>query len=262
MNKGRYYMRTLILHFSGTGNTAYIAKILQGEFIALGSPSEILPMEELTLGRQCPDFSQYDLIGIGFPVHAMDAPQIVYDLLAMLPQGKQDYFLFKTAGSSMLHGGSTRKIREALAIKGWHLLHEQLYVMPPNMFYTQSPAKVAKRCAKAADLARQSVQDIHSGIRKRTPDTSLPGFCYGFARMEKHGARQSSRRWYASDKCTLCGLCAAKCPSENIRIEDGELVFGDSCLLCLRCFWLCPQNALSHKILKPFLLKRKFTLPD
>ncbi len=262
MNKGRYYMRILILCFSGTGNTTYIAKILQREFIALGSPSEILPMEELTLDRQSSDFSQYDLIGIGFPVHAMDAPQIVYNLLSILPQGKQNYFLFKTAGSSMLHGGSTQKIREALAIKGWHLRHEQLYVMPPNMFYTACPGNVAKRCAKAKDLAKQSVQDILRGIKKRTPDTSLPGLCYGFARMEKHGARQSSRRWFASDKCTLCGLCAAQCPSENIRIEEGRLVFGDSCLLCLRCSWICPHGALSHKIMGPFLLKRKFTLPD
>jgi hypothetical protein len=226
-------MRTLILHFSGTGNTAYIAKILQGEFIALGLPSEILPMEELTLGRQCPDFSQYDLIGIGFPVHAMDAPQIVYDLLAMLPQGKQDYFLFKTAGSSMLHGGSTRKIREALAIKGWHLLHEQLYVMPPNMFYTQSPAKVAKRCAKAADLARQSVQDVHSGIRKRTPDTSLPGLCYSFAGMEKHDARQSSRRWYASDNAlsAVCALRSAPVKTSGSKTVNWSLAIA-ACSVC------------------------------
>ncbi len=41
-----------------------------------------------------------------------------------------------------------------------------------------------------------------------------------------------------------------------------KLVFGDNCLLCLRCSWICPQGALSHKIMGPFLLKCKFTLPD
>jgi len=250
------------VYFSGTGNTACIARVLQDEFIKQGSTCELMAMEELTLGRKNPDFSLYDLIGIGFPVHAMDAPQIVYDLPMLLPKGKKDYFLFKTAGSAMLQGGSTRKIREILANKAWHLKHEQLYVMPPNMFGTAKPGKVERYYSAAKELAAQSAHEILAGIRKRSPDTCLPGLCSSFARMEKHGSGKASKHWTVSMNCNLCGLCVAQCPRANIRIEDGKTVFGDNCLLCLRCWWNCPQRALSHRILKPFLLKEPSKLPE
>jgi len=255
-------MRILIVYFSGTGNTARIAQLLQKEALAQDTVCEIMPMEQITLGQALPDFHAWDLIGIGFPVHAMDAPQIVYDFLKLLPKGRIAYFLYKTAGSPMLKGGSSYRIRESLSNLGWRLRHEQLYVMPPNAFGTANPRKIAKRYQQCQQLVKESISEILSGIKRLLPDPSLSSLCYQFAALEKHGAKQSSRRWTVNQNCNQCGLCVAQCPAANIHMEEGKLIFEDKCLLCLRCWWICPQRAISHSFLKPFFLKEPYCLPE
>ncbi len=255
-------MRILIVYFSGTGNTKRISDLMQNEFISGGADCRIVAMEDYCLQRLELDLSEVDLVGIGFPVHAMDAPQIVYDFLKLLPQKTQNYFLFKTAGSAFIRAGSTRLIRHHLAMLGWKLVYEQLFEMPPNAFGTAKPEKVLARYNRCSALAAVTAQDILSGRKHRIREAPMVGLCYAFSRLEKHGAKQSSARWYATGDCNLCGLCAAKCPAENIRIEEGKLVFGDKCLLCLRCWWICPQRAISHKFLRFAFLKEPYELPE
>lgn len=43
--------------------------------------------------------------------------------------------------------------------------------------------------------------------------------------------------------CNRCGLCAAKCPSSNIRMNDLP-EYADRCELCMRCQSICPVNAI------------------
>ena len=255
-------MRIMVLYFSGTGNTRRIGELLDSEFIAQSHESQIVPIEQITLGLRKPDWESCDLIGLGFPVHAMDAPQIIYDLLAQLPRARQEYFLFKTAGSAFLRGGSTLRIREILANLGWRLRHEQLYVMPSNVFGPSGPDKVSRRYNNCRELAIQSALEIISGMKRRVPEASFRAACYSFAALEKRGAEQSSKHWTVNADCTLCGLCAAQCPTANISIEAGKLVFSNQCLLCLRCWWNCPTRALSHRILGPFFLKKPYKLPQ
>lgn len=254
-------MRILILYFSGTGNTKRIAEIMQQVFISRNSLCRIIPIEDITRSNEHPDFSQWDKIGIGYPVHAMDAPQIIYDLLDSLPKSHKDYFLFKTAGSSMFSAGSTLRIRERMANLGFRLCHEQLYVMPPNSFGTVSPVKVEKRYQSCRELAICSCEEILSETPHRIPEAPLRELCYAFARMEKHGAKQATRRWTVNADCTLCELCVRECPTENIKIVEGQFEFSNKCLLCLRCWWNCPTRAISHSFLKPFFLKQPYQLP-
>lgn len=255
-------MRILIIQFSGTGNTSAIANILCDEFQVHQETCEFIPMEDILQARISPNYSDWDIIGIGFPVHAMDAPIIVYDFLKTLPAMRKDYFLFKTAGSSFASAGSTFRIRDSMAKLGYRLKHEQLYVMPPNSFGTAKPAKVEKRYEKCIVLARQSASEILAGIRNKIADPPLRGLLYAFAGLEKYGAVQSSKHWKVNSDCTSCGLCAKQCPTQNITLENGSIRFADDCLLCLRCWWNCPVRAISHSFLKPFFLREPYQLPD
>lgn len=49
------------------------------------------------------------------------------------------------------------------------------------------------------------------------------------------------------DKCTLCSLCAMRCPSESLEInkEKNELLFYPArCIVCEVCVHACPSNAI------------------
>ena len=49
--------------------------------------------------------------------------------------------------------------------------------------------------------------------------------------------------------CTKCGRCVLACPTDAIRIEDGQVMTEkESCILCMACKAACPEHA---RILPP-----------
>jgi len=50
------------------------------------------------------------------------------------------------------------------------------------------------------------------------------------------------------EKCTYCGLCAAKCPAFAIKVDaenEKWRVDLSKCIFCGRCEMVCPVNAIS-----------------
>ncbi|WP_258359823.1 4Fe-4S dicluster domain-containing protein [Moorella sulfitireducens] len=49
-----------------------------------------------------------------------------------------------------------------------------------------------------------------------------------------------------SGKCVGCGLCAAKCPLDVLRVRAGKAViaYPDDCMTCYICERSCPQGAI------------------
>ena len=63
-----------------------------------------------------------------------------------------------------------------------------------------------------------------------------------------------------NNHCTSCGWCADNCPTKNIEIIDSKPEFKDRCLICLRCVYGCPANALYPKKFKFLLVKGGYSL--
>ncbi|MCP3943881.1 MAG: 4Fe-4S ferredoxin [Desulfobacteraceae bacterium] len=66
-------------------------------------------------------------------------------------------------------------------------------------------------------------------------------------------------------KCTLCTLCAKKCPTQCITVLRKELTWEVdpfTCVYCGICVDVCPQNCLSHSTehKKPARTKTKLIL--
>jgi ech hydrogenase subunit F len=50
-------------------------------------------------------------------------------------------------------------------------------------------------------------------------------------------------------KCTFCGICAAKCPSQCIRVKKATATWihdPTACVFCGTCVEVCPENCLHH----------------
>ncbi len=45
------------------------------------------------------------------------------------------------------------------------------------------------------------------------------------------------------NNCTLCGLCAKRCPTMNLEIIEGKVVQKNNCTVCYRCLTICPAKA-------------------
>lgn len=46
-------------------------------------------------------------------------------------------------------------------------------------------------------------------------------------------------------KCDCCGICAYECPVENIAVDKNSIVFKSHCIVCYRCWNICPKDAVS-----------------
>ncbi|MCK9309384.1 MAG: EFR1 family ferrodoxin [Candidatus Cloacimonetes bacterium] len=254
-------MKIGIYYFSGTGNTRFIAQEIQLGLSDGGSVCELIPIETITKRERTLEPEKYDLVGIGFPVHAFDAPRIVYDFLEMLPIAHIRCFLFKTAGDKFLNGGSTRRVRMLLAHHNWKLEHESFFVMPSNIASKAKTDKIESLVEAAKIHAAETVCEILSETKRILPDSSAQRMFSLMHHVENRGCKQGSRYWRTNDKCVLCGSCVAECPTKNISIAKGKIVFGDSCILCLRCWWNCPTRAIYHQQLNFVLLKQPYVLP-
>ena len=93
-------MKILICYFSGTGNTKKVVDCFAETFKTEYN-------EDVTVARMEDSFTQdindYDLIGIGYPVHAFNAPSIVLDFCKNLPVAKKEIraFIVNTSGEPL-----------------------------------------------------------------------------------------------------------------------------------------------------------------
>jgi ferredoxin len=185
----------------------------------------------------------------------------VYNFLELLPNTRIRYFLFKTAGDKFLNGGSTNRMRMALAHKSWKLVHESFYTMPANMASKAKPEIIAKLVEAAKQHAVQVVNEILAGKRVLLPDTSTHRAFSLINRAESRGCSKGSRFWRADSNCIQCGKCVRECPTHNIELTEGKIVFSNKCIFCLRCWWQCPTRAINHPYINFVLLKQPYTLP-
>ncbi|HRY83509.1 MAG TPA: EFR1 family ferrodoxin [Candidatus Cloacimonadota bacterium] len=253
-------MKIGLYYFSGTGNTLLIAREFQKAFRAQGSDCELIPLEQITQKTHDISFNDFDMVGLGFPVHAFDAPRIVDDFIKLLPAKRVNYFLFKTAGSDFQLGGSTRRLRLALAERGWILKHESFLEMPPNVASNPSQERVDTVVAKARARVPEAVEQILTGKRIVLRDSYIQRALSIINHFENLGCFMGSSNWYTDKNCILCGKCVRACPTRNIRLSSEKISFGHSCIFCLRCWWNCPQRAIRHRHTQWALLKKPYKL--
>jgi ferredoxin len=122
-----------------------------------------------------------------------------------------------------------------------------MLVMPSNVL-VQTKEQLAVRLLRILpQKVEHSVEEILSGVRRRKKPPLTKGFLNAFSRLEKKESRKFSKNFRAHDSCTGCGWCAKNCPRKNIEIQNGRPVFGERCVICLRCFYGCPLKSIYLK---------------
>jgi len=257
-------VKICIFYFSGTGNTEIITNLLQKELINLNANVIVKKIEIIIKKKTRIKTDKYDLIGIGYPIHAFNAPKIVYNFIQQLhnDEGKKA-FTFRSSGDPFLNGGSTKMLRNQLERKGYNVFNENLSIMPTNVLL-QFKDNLNKQLYQFAQINMKNfAEDIMKrkvSLQRNNIILTLVSKLFSF--METIGARWLGKRMNVSDSCIKCFKCAKNCPTGNIILVDNTntITFDSSCNLCMRCIYECPTNAIHFKYFRFFEIKQGYNI--
>jgi ferredoxin len=248
-----------LAYFSGTGNTEYLVTRLAEKFSERKVPVRLTRIEDAPADRIPPAGG---VLGLAYPIHALNAPSPVFDFISALPDGEgRRAFIVKGPADPFFDGGSSHLVIRALKERGWEVFHESMVVMPSNVF-VRYPDSFIRRLLRAAETRLERIAgEVAGGIsRLERPGPAARFLTRHLSRLETRGGKYFGRDLKVSSACDLCGLCARSCPVGNIRQEGREIIFGDRCIICMRCIYLCPRGAISPRLFRFFRLKRWYDL--
>lgn len=234
----------MILYFSGTGNSEYVAKRIGKE---IGEETVNL-FEKIRRQDWSRLYSERPWV-IVTPTYAWRIPRIVHRWLERTPlEGSKDIYFVMTCGDSI--GNAGHYLQKQCAQKGMKYLGCAGITMPENyiaMFTTPGREEALEIIRKAEAVIVRTAQYIRGGepmpqSRISVMDKLNSGIVNdGFYPVCVH-----AKKFYATDACISCGKCEAVCPLSNIRLENGKPVWGENCTHCMACICRCPKEAVEY----------------
>lgn len=232
----------MILYFSGTGNSKYVA-----EKIAEITGDEILSLNNLMRNKSTtPVFSKVPYVIVA-PIYAWRIPRVVESYIKSLELkgSNQAYFITTCAGGS---GRAVDYIQKLCDSKSLNLKGYAQVIMPSNhitMFDTPTPEK-AKRIIKKADPV---IENLGSLIKdeKALPTYEEKGwFLSTIINPIANRLFVKDKDFYSTDECISCGDCVRLCPLNNIKLTGGKPSWHGNCTHCLACIGGCPESAIDY----------------
>lgn len=240
----------MIIYFSGTGNSRYVARVL-GEKLK----ESVAALVDLPPAKA--KFSGVSL-GIVFPIYSWGVPPLVLDYVRNLNQQFIDaikdvpVYIICVCGDETAH--APEMIENALAERvvklsgGWSVQMPNNYVLLPG--FDVDPTAVEK---EKLDKASAAVAECADKIQKGEWEKNYVrgGMAWFKSRLIYPAFKRWGifpDRWHATDACISCGKCVMACPMENIEIEKaGEHPkWGKNCVSCLACYHICPRHAVQY----------------
>lgn len=258
-------MNVAIFYFSGSGNTKIVAELWQNSIKKLGFAAEIFKIEEISITKF--DFSKYDMLGFGHPIHGFNCPKIMEDFCKKIPvqNRKINAFSFMVSGENLvINNSSNQRIKRFLKRRNINIISEYHYLMPYNMIFRHTEERAFKMLETLKAIIPLDAEDLLvNGLNNKLKKIKLLGWFVALVRIEQVFAPINGRFFKIDlNKCIKCMKCVNNCPVNNIEFLDGKFKFKNNCVLCTRCSFNCPKDAFSIGLLnnwrvnKPYSFKR------
>lgn len=264
-------MKVILYVFSGTGNTLAVAglykKFLEQSDSGLTEKDEPVSVDIYRVSAKSGKFpspDNYDLIGIGYPIHAFCAPEPIVKFCKALP--KVEYkrtFIFKSSGEGLhINDCSSQKCLKILSKKGYDVVMERHIVMPYNMIYRHKIEMARHMWIYAHALADLNCRELLKGKREKVKKPFIEKmWVQPIGWIEQHFAHWHGTAFKVNTKkCVHCNKCVNICPQNNIKLEDGKYTFGHNCVLCMGCSFGCPKDAIKIGVFKYWKVNGSYQL--
>lgn len=234
----------MILYFSGTGNSKYVAKRIGKEI-----DDEVINLFEKIKNHDFSEIPSSRPWVIVVPTYAWKIPHIVQKWIENTAfTGSHDMYFIMTCGGSI--GNAGKYLDELCKKKNMNYRGCMGITMPENyiaLFSTPTQEKALQIINQAEPVIDQAITYIKKG------DT-LPQINISFKDNMSSGIVNDlfyplfvhARKFYATDACVSCGKCVNICPLNNVRMDNGKPVWGKDCTHCMACICHCPKEAIEY----------------
>jgi ferredoxin len=235
----------MILYFSGTGNSRYVAQA-----IGTVTGDKIVSINELLKSGSKELLQSDEPFVFVCPTYAWRIPRIVEHFIkkARFTGSNQTYFIL-TCGDET--GNAVHYTKKICNEKGLAFLGLASVIMPENyiaMFDVPNKAQADEIIKKAVPQILYVAERIKN--RQPLPEEKVTlgdRFMSSIANPVFYLTCVSAKGFYSTDACNGCGNCAKLCPLKNIEIIDGKPLWGQSCTHCMACICACPNEAIEYK---------------
>jgi len=234
----------MIVVFSGTGNSKYIADALGDRL-----QDEVVSMNDMIKNGKERVLASDKPFVIVSPIYAWRYPGVVENFIetAEFSGNKNIYFLATMGQNSGKCDGFVEKLA---ASKGMNCMGFRGIVMPNNYVIASvmESAQVTDVIIEKAIPQIDAIADaIQSGNKiHKTDKTKLAGLLSGPVHNMFTKHMNSAEKYVVNDDCISCGKCVTLCVMNNVTLSVGEKpVFGKNCINCYACLQYCPKQAIN-----------------
>lgn len=237
----------MVLYFSATGNTEYVAitlaQLLEDDSINL--LDRIKKQDYLEINSDKPFI-------ICAPIYVCEMPRFMASYLSNVTfSGNKDvYFIFTSGGYAGVGGVLAGRIvkKKSMNFKGYVQLKMPRNYIANDTYPELSEKEIRKRIADCSNILPDIAEIIKKGDRLKDRYVWLfekiitipfnPIWCH---------LRQSVKPFTVSDACISCGKCVNLCPLNVINMKNNKPVWkGKSCAHCMSCIQNCPVEAIEY----------------
>lgn len=239
----------MIFYFTGTGNSMQVAKN-----IADYNCEKLISIAKEINGKDRRfeyDLKENEVIGFVFPTYAWGPPRMVLEFIEKLKLNNyRDNYVFSAATCGENIGNTMKVISKYLGNKGINL-NSGFSIRMPNNYIIMGNVDSKEIEKEKLTAAEETLKNINKVIKEKRTGIfeivkgSLPGVLTGIINPLFNKHAMDTKKFYANDNCTSCGICEKVCNSQTIRVKE-KPEWGKECTQCLACIHLCPVNAIQY----------------
>ncbi|MCF0148888.1 MAG: 4Fe-4S binding protein [Clostridium sp.] len=243
-------MKGIILYFSGTGNTKFIANKIGEEFSKNGCEIDIYSIEEKIELKNL----SYDYLILGFPKYFEYIPKIFFDYLEdnLYDSPKEIKTMIFSTGKDKSKT-YFNELEKKLLNKNYKVIVTKNFQMPDSYTLAKGYKKNTRKDIK--EIFDNSLEEVKNAVVNFLTDNYMKEevneisatFYRTMNKIKTKDFYKNSINFSVNINCDKCNLCVNICPVKNIDNIGGDIKFRDNCIMCCRCVNACPKNAIMYK---------------
>ena len=236
----------MVLYYSATGNTEYIAKEL-----AKRLDDECIDLLDRFKNHDYSEIHSDKPFIICAPVYVCEMPRFMSKHLKKqaFSGNKHVYFIFTSGGYCGISGQLAKWMFRKKKMK---YMGRAEFKMPRNYVANDSypmlpKEEVEERIINSHKMLNPVAETIKVGGKLKARHIflfetliTLP-FNPVWSKY-----KLLAKDFYYTDKCIGCGKCEKLCPLNNIKLEEKVPVWGNHCSHCMACIGNCPVRAIEY----------------